>query len=84
MNTIMDVHQGPAFVVSLCGCRWNGVQQGLQPSDALAVFTDPVTRSTLALPLNEVTVGNVWRAVRKKRAEFLMAMDGDGQRSRKC
>lgn len=72
--TILDVQQGPAFVVSLCGARWNGVQQGLAPADALAVFTDPATHSTLALPLAEVTVGNVWRKLAAKRAEYRAAM----------
>lgn len=71
--TIQDVHQGPAWLVTLTGAHWNGVQHGRRPEDALAVFTDPVTHSTLALPLAEVTIGTVWRALAAKRAEWRAA-----------
>jgi hypothetical protein len=72
--TIQDVAQGPALAVALAGAHWNGVQHGRRPADALAIFTDPVTHSTLALPLAEVTIGNVSRALAAKRAEYRTAM----------
>ena len=60
----------PAQIVALAGARWNGVQQGLKPGQEMALFTDPVTRSTLSLPLADVTVDNVLRALDAKRAEY--------------
>ena len=59
-----------AQIVEMAGARWNGVQQGLRPGQEMALFTDPVTRSTLSLPLADVTVDNVQRALTAKRAEF--------------
>ena len=76
---IQEIAQGPALVVSLCGARWNGIQQShpKDPAKALAVFTDPVTKSTLAMPLAQVTVGTVYRALQAKRALYAAAMNGE-------
>jgi hypothetical protein len=71
--TIQDVAQGPALAVALCGAHYNGRQETVS-GPALILFTDPVTHSTIGLPENEVTVGNVWRALRAKRDEYRAAM----------
>lgn len=72
-RTINDVDR-PAFLVSLCGARYNGRQRNLPGRPDLIVFTDPVTHSTLALPEPEVTIGTVWRALQDKRREYRESM----------
>ena len=65
--------KGPVLFIALCGARFNGLQkrQGKEP---LVIFTDPITKSTCALPLSEVTIGNVWRKLAEKRAAYRSAM----------
>ncbi len=57
-------------IVVQVGAKWNGVQRGLRPGQELAMFTDLVTRSTICLPLTEVTTETVTAAIAKKRAEY--------------
>lgn len=76
-QTIDDVngaHQGPVLLITLAGGRYDGRMHPLTGPD-LILFTDPVTKSTLALREPAITVGNVWRALQAKRAEFLEAMN---------
>ncbi len=70
---MVNLHQGPAFLVSLCGARYNGIQQ--TTTEPHVVFTDPVTHSTMMLPVSEISVGRVWRKLTAKRAEFREAMN---------
>lgn len=66
--TTENLRTGPALCCSLVGVRYNGVQHGL------LWFTDPVTKSTLALPEQDVTIGNIWRKVHARREEYRKSM----------
>lgn len=71
----MSLHTGPALACSLLGVRFNGLQE-THGAGRLVLFTDPFTKSTMALPEAEATIGNIWRKVREKREEFCRAMGG--------
>ena len=72
----------PAFYISLCGARYNGIQARSNGRDGLVLFTDPVTKSTMGLPESEVTIGNVWRKLQAKRKTYHQAMQ-DAARHRR-
>ena len=77
-QTVDDVngaHQGPVLLITLAGGRYDGRMHPLTGPD-LILFTDPVTHSTLALREPEVSIGNVWRKLQDKRAEYRAAMNG--------
>lgn len=63
----------PATVVSSCGARFDGIQESSR-GEGIVLFTDPVTRTTSALPLSQVTTENVERKLREKRDLFREAM----------
>ena len=76
-QTVDDVnaaHQGPALLITLAGARYDGRMHPLTGAD-LILFTDPVTKTTLALRETEVTIANVWRRLQAKRAEYRAAMN---------
>ena len=76
-QTIDDVngtHQGPALLITLAGARYEGRMHPLTGAD-LILFTDPVTKTTLAMREPDVTIGNVWRKLQAKRAEYRAAMN---------
>lgn len=64
-----EVHKGPAYLITLCGARYEGVQRTGDGRD-LVLFTDPVTRSTTSLWADEVTIGTVWRKLAEVRARW--------------
>jgi hypothetical protein len=66
-----------AQMIKLAGGRYDGRMTPLTGPD-LILFTDMVTKSTLALREPDVTVGNVWRKLMAKRAEFVAAMNNGG------
>ena len=68
-------YKGPAWFVSLCGAHYNGIQERLGGKEGLVVFTDPRSMDTMALPLSEATIGNIWRKLAAKRAERVAAMN---------
>jgi len=61
-------HRGPAFLIGLCGARFNGIQQTATGWPNVVLFTDPVTSLTIAMNENDVTIGNVWRVLRQHRS----------------
>lgn len=65
---------GPAVVISQCGARYEGIQANSRGGDGLVLFTDPITRTTLALLESDVTVENVQRKLREKHAVYQQAM----------
>lgn len=67
--TTDNIHAGPGLCVSLNGARYHGVREMAPGYESIVVFTDPVTSLTLTMPQNEVTIGNVYRALRKHRAD---------------
>jgi hypothetical protein len=74
-SVIQEYHSGPALCVSLCGAHYNGRQVRLNGQSALIIFTDPVTRTTLALPEPDVTIGAVWRKLEAARKHVREAME---------
>lgn len=64
-----NIHAGPGLCVALNGARYHGIRETVGDYPNVVVFTDPVTSITLILPENEVTIGNVYRALRKHRVE---------------
>lgn len=64
----------PAYYVSLCGARYEGIQKNSRGGDGLVLFTDPVTKTTLALYESDVTAENVARKLREKRELYRQAM----------
>jgi len=58
-------------IIRNCGASWIGERP--TPQDAtrsIAYFNDPLTRSTLTLPVEEVTVYNVRCKLQESRARF--------------
>jgi hypothetical protein len=70
-QTVNDLnsHSGPAYFITLAGGRYDGRMKPVTGPD-LILFTDPVTRTTLALREPDVTIGTVWRKLQEKRAQF--------------
>ena len=62
-------HSDLAHLITLAGGHYNGIMQLLTGSP-LVLFTDPQTKSTMALRLPECTIENVCRKIQNKRAEF--------------
>ncbi len=61
----------PAAIIAAvadAGAIWNGIQWF--PDVVLARFTDPVTKSTMSLPIHEVTADIVRAALERKRKEY--------------
>ncbi len=61
-------------MVEAAGSRWRGVQKGMEGMGEkfpdLALFDDPQTGSTLALPVREVTPQAIARKFQESRADF--------------
>jgi hypothetical protein len=63
-----NIHTGPGLSISLCGARYNGIQQTVD-GEKIVIFTDPVTSIALMLPEREVTIGTIWRMLTRHRRE---------------
>lgn len=67
--TTDNIHAGPGLCVSLNGARYNGIREMAPGYESRIVFTDPVTSLTLTMPVSDVTIGNVYRALRQHRID---------------
>jgi hypothetical protein len=72
----------PAFYISLCGARYDGIQARINGGPGLVLFTDPVTKTTLCLLESDVTIGNVWRKLQAKRRDYHHAIQNAARRRR--
>lgn len=67
------VFRMPAYQISICGARYNGIQQTVA-GEGLVLFTDPVTQTTMGLLESQVTVAAIRRKLRAARDLFREAM----------
>jgi hypothetical protein len=63
-------HFEAVMAVEAAGCKQRGIQKGPAPERDLLMFDDPLTMSTLALPIQHCTVENVKAHVEKSRRKF--------------
>jgi hypothetical protein len=69
-NVAGDPVASAKAVVEQSGAKWNGVQEDAKGRPAFAMFTDDVTKSTVMIPINEVTPETVAAKLAAKQAEF--------------
>ena len=69
--------KGPEEIIWKAGGEYVGIQPGEGHIPDQVLFNDPETRSTLALPRNQITVGRVRAQMNQSRAKF--AAEGQGK-----
>lgn len=58
------------YHVKAGGGEWLGIQETIPPGPDLVLFYSPQTRSTLALPVSEISIENVSSHIARSNRKF--------------